>query len=212
MKTRFDALKQSFMLLSFVTAALLVITDWHLSHARRSQVNFSSATLPPIATLPPQEETPFRPVNPTRTGLAATLQSALNPDPIAAQTRLVVRLGDRKVTVYQQDQEIISYPIAVGRAGWETPAGSFRVISMQKDPTWRHPFTGELVFPGADNPLGSRWIGFWSDGLHEIGFHGTYQEELIGQAVSHGCIRMRDADAQALYNQVAIGTLVEVQP
>lgn len=211
MKTRFDALKQSFMLLSFVTAALLVITDWHLSHARRSQ-SIPATALPPIATLPPQEETPFRPINPTRTGLATTLQAALNPDPIAAQTRLVVHLGDRKVTLYQQDQETISYPIAVGRTGWETPIGSFRVISMQKDPIWRHPFTGELVFSGASNPLGSRWIGFWSDGVHEIGFHGTNQEDLIGQAVSHGCIRMRDADAQALYGQVAIGTLVEVQP
>ena len=207
MNGRFESLKQSFMILSFVTAALLVITDWQLS-----QADPESPILPPISTLPPQEEAPFRPVNPTRAGLATTLQSALNPDPIAAQTRLVVRLGDRQVTVYQYDQEIASYPIAVGREGWETPVGSFRIISMQKDPVWRHPFTGELFFSGADNPLGSRWVGFWTDGVHQIGFHGTNREELIGQAVSHGCLRMRDADAQALYAQVAIGTLVEVQP
>jgi lipoprotein-anchoring transpeptidase ErfK/SrfK len=207
MKSRFDSLKHNFMMLSFITAALLIITDWQLS-----QADPESPILPPISTLPPQEAAPFRPVNPSRAGLAAALQSALNPDPIAAQIRLVVRLGDRLVTVYQNDQEVSRYPIAVGRAGWETPAGSFRVISMQKDPIWRHPFTGELVFAGTDNPLGSRWIGFWTDGVHQIGFHGTNREELIGQAVSHGCIRMRDADAQALYAQVAIGTLVEVQP
>lgn len=199
------------MIVSFMTAGLLVITDWQLAQLAQETAQESSA-LPPISTLPPQEEVPFRPVNPTRVGLAAALQSALNPDPIAAQTRLIVHLGDRKVAVYQNQQEIASYPIAVGKAGWETPIGSFRIILMQQDPTWRHPFTGEVIPPGADNPLGSRWIGFWTDGVHQIGFHGTNQEDLIGQAVSHGCIRMRDADAQALYAQVAIGTLVEVQP
>lgn len=207
MKSRFESFKQSFMLLSFVTAGLLILTDWQLSRSKPQ-----SPVLPPIATLPPQEETPFQLVNPSRVGLAATLQSALNPDPIAAQTKLIVRLNDRQVTVYHNSQEVASYPIAVGRKGWETPVGSFRVMSMQKDPIWKHPFTGELVFSGPNNPLGSRWIGFWTDGVHQIGFHGTNQEELIGQAVSHGCIRMRDADAQALYSQVAIGTLVEVQP
>ncbi|WP_088890144.1 L,D-transpeptidase [Leptolyngbya ohadii] len=195
------------MILSFVTAALLVISDWQLS-----QTVADTPALPSISTLPPQEEAPFQPVNPGRMGLAAALQSALNPDPIAAQTRLVVQLDLRQVTVYQQDQPIVSYPIAVGREGWETPSGSFRIISMQKDPIWRHPFTGELIFPGVDNPLGSRWIGFWTDGVHQIGFHGTNQEDLIGQAVSHGCIRMRDDDVQSLYSQVAVGTIVEVQP
>jgi lipoprotein-anchoring transpeptidase ErfK/SrfK len=68
-----------------------------------------------------------------------------------------------------------------------------------------------VMATGAENPLGSRWIGFWTDGKHQIGFHGTDQTDLIGQAVSHGCIRMRDGDIQAMFEQVAIGTVVMVQ-
>jgi L,D-transpeptidase ErfK/SrfK len=128
------------------------------------------------------------------------------------QTRLVVRLGDRRVYVYQDDQVVQDYPIAVGQAGWETPLGDFSVIHMQENPIWRHPITGEWIPPGDANPLGTHWVGFWSDGLHQIGFHGTNQEDLIGQAVSHGCIRMHNADIQALYAYVSLGTLVKVEP
>ena len=83
---------------------------------------------------------------------------------------------------------------------------------MRKDPVWQNPITREVVTDPAENPLGSRWIGFWTDGTHQIGFHGTNQTELIGQAVSHGCVRLRDSDVQALFEQVAVGTPVIVQP
>ncbi|MEL7333315.1 MAG: L,D-transpeptidase, partial [Cyanobacteria bacterium J06560_2] len=70
--------------------------------------------------------------------------------------------------------------------------------------------TKEEIPPGPDNPLGDRWIGFWSNGEAQIGFHGTNQEELIGEAVSHGCVRMRNRDIKKLYELVEIGTPVEV--
>jgi L,D-transpeptidase ErfK/SrfK len=128
------------------------------------------------------------------------------------RSRLVVDLSDRKVYLYNKGQLQAGYNIAVGKAGWETPAGRFSVLNMQPNPVWQHPFTGDMVAPGIGNPLGSRWIGFWTDGPHQIGFHGTNQTDLLGQAVSHGCIRMRDADIQLMYEQVAIGTPVVVQP
>jgi lipoprotein-anchoring transpeptidase ErfK/SrfK len=128
------------------------------------------------------------------------------------RSQLVVDLGDRKVYFYSNGDREAGYDIAVGKAGWETPAGKFSIKTMQINPVWKHPFTGEVFQTGEGNPLGSRWIGFWTDGTHQIGFHGTNQTDLIGQAVSHGCIRMRDADIQKLYEQVTIGTLVVVQP
>jgi lipoprotein-anchoring transpeptidase ErfK/SrfK len=208
MKGWYESLAHSFMVLSFMTTALLVGVQLRSSAPNSA----ASMMLPPIATLPPQEDLSFQTVSPTRTGLAALLQSRLNPDPIAAQTKLLIRLSERQVYLYHNEQVAAQYPIAVGREGWETPTGKHQVISMQKDPTWRHPFTGEIVPAGIDNPLGSRWIGFWTDGVHQIGFHGTNQEDLIGQAASHGCVRMRDQDVQALFSQVAVGTSVEVQP
>lgn len=128
------------------------------------------------------------------------------------EARLVLDLSDRQVSVYRNQQLVSSYPVAIGQAGWETPSGSFQVLEMQRDPKWQHPITGEVVPVGPDNPLGKRWIGFLNEGRAHIGFHGTNQEALIGQAVSHGCVRMRNRDVVALYSQIALGTPVEVRP
>lgn len=135
------------------------------------------------------------------------------PAPATAKTdsRLVVDLSDRRVYLYKSSQLQASYLLAVAQAGWETPTGKFQVLNMEQQPTWIHPITGVSVSPGPDNPLGVAWIGFWTDGDTEIGFHGTNQEELIGEAVSHGCLRMRNQDIKAMYAQVSQGTLVEVR-
>jgi len=125
---------------------------------------------------------------------------------------LVIKLSDRRVYVYQDDQLKTSYPIAIGREGWETPTGTHKVIQKIPNPSWKHPFTGEVLPPGPENPLGERWIGFWTDGTNYIGFHGTPQEETVGQAASHGCVRMLNPDVLALFEKVGIGTTVIVKP
>lgn len=128
-----------------------------------------------------------------------------------AKTQVVVDLSDRRTYVYAGDEVIASYPIAVGKKGWETPTGSFQVIHMRHYPIWRHPITGKVFQAGTDSPLGDRWIGFWSDGRNEIGFHGTPDIDLVGTAVSHGCLRMRNSDVRLLYEQVSLGTTVLVR-
>jgi lipoprotein-anchoring transpeptidase ErfK/SrfK len=132
--------------------------------------------------------------------------------PEVQDSRLVLRLRDRRVYYYLGEEVIASYPVAIGRQGWETPTGSFAVLQKVPYPTWQHPFTNEIIPPGPANPLGDRWIGFWTDGKNYIGFHGTPNEELIGQAVSHGCVRMRNSDIVALYEKVEMGTPVIVEP
>nr|WP_232228502.1 L,D-transpeptidase [Lyngbya sp. PCC 8106] len=132
--------------------------------------------------------------------------------PSDPKLQLIIRLSDRRVYVYRQDQLLTSYPIAVGRDGWETPTGQYQVIQKIQEPAWEHPFTGEIIPPGPDNPLGMRWIGFWTDGTNYIGFHGTPNEDTVGQAASHGCIRMLNQDVQLLFEKVMIGTPVIVKP
>ncbi len=127
-------------------------------------------------------------------------------------THLLLDLSERTLYLYRRGAVLDTFPVAVGRQGWETPTGRFTVFQMQQNPVWEHPFTGELVPPGDTNPLGHRWIGFWSDGTNAIGFHGTPQEASIGQAVSHGCVRLYNRDVLVLYEQVAIGTPVYVTP
>ncbi|NET55340.1 MAG: L,D-transpeptidase [Symploca sp. SIO2E6] len=134
------------------------------------------------------------------------------PESPLHKTRLLLKLSERRVYFYQDNQVQASYRVAIGRNGWETPTGSFEVIQMVSYPTWQHPFTGELIPPGPDNPLGVRWIGFAVKGENYIGFHGTPNEELIGQAVSHGCVRMRNEDVVSLFEQVEMGTPVMVVP
>lgn len=126
-------------------------------------------------------------------------------------TRLVVDLSEARVHSYWGNQLLASYPVAIGKPGWETPTGTFKVLHKQRNPSWQHPITGDIIPPGPDNPLGSRWIGFWSDRRSAIGFHGTNDEKLVGQPVSHGCIRMMNKHIQALYEQVSLGTSVTVR-
>ncbi|MCV3215781.1 L,D-transpeptidase [Plectonema radiosum NIES-515] len=130
---------------------------------------------------------------------------------VASKSQVVVDLSDRRAYVYARDEVIASYPIAVGKKGWETPTGSFQIMHMQHYPAWRHPITGKVFAAGTDSPLGDRWIGFWSDGRNQIGFHGTPDVEVIGTAISHGCLRMRNPDVRMLYKQVGLGTTVIVR-
>lgn len=133
------------------------------------------------------------------------------PDPFA-HVRLVIKLSEHRVYVYDRDQVKTSFPIAIGREGWETPTGEWSVIQMFQNPIWQHPFTGQSIPPGPDNPLGSRWIGFWTDGRNFIGFHGTPDTQTVGKSASHGCIRMYDRDVVKLFSMVRIGTPVDVVP
>jgi len=144
------------------------------------------------------------------------LLTILPPLPALSSTqadavRLVVKLGQRRVYVYRGEQVLAKYRIAIGKRGWETPTGSFQVLSKEKNPVFKSFRTGKLIKPGPDNPLGVRWIGIWTDGKTQLGFHGTNQEELLGQAVSHGCIRMRNRDVTAMFDLVSLGTEVIVE-
>jgi lipoprotein-anchoring transpeptidase ErfK/SrfK len=130
---------------------------------------------------------------------------------ISKESQLVVDLSDRRVYVYRTGEVIASYPTGIGKKGWETPTGTFQVFHMQHDPIWRHPITGKVFPPGEDSPLGDRWIGFVSDRDGEIGFHGTPDDTLVGNPVSHGCLRMRNPDVRMLYKQIKIGTPVQVR-
>jgi L,D-transpeptidase ErfK/SrfK len=149
--------------------------------------------------------------------------------PPASQPReLVLDRARRQLLVIEGGRELRRFPVAVGRPGWETPVGRFRVIERVADPVWEHPATGEKVPPGPANPLGSRWIGFHRDclgrsgfngrehlvvrGCVSAGFHGTPQRDSVGQAVSHGCVRLFDEHVRELFELVALGTPVTVLP
>jgi L,D-transpeptidase ErfK/SrfK len=194
-------IRRSMMLLCMGTAAFLAV------------IQFSGLTFQPR----PQPVGIVRPDRKAAAPLSPRPADVPSPSPVsttapASGTRLVVKLSDRHVYLYKDNKVVNQYPLAVGQEGWPTPTGTYAILDKEQNPTFIHPITGVEDPPGPNNPLGKAWIGFWSDGSTEIGFHGTNQEELIGQAVSHGCLRMRNEDIQDLYDQVDVGTPVLVEP
>jgi len=133
--------------------------------------------------------------------------------PAASVRRIVIDLSDRRLTLYEGEQVVTTYPVAVGRSGWRTPTGEFEVTQMVRDPAWMNPFTQEVIGGGNPrNPLGRFWIGFWTDGDNWVGMHGTPNPESVGTEASHGCVRLYNEDIQSLFSQVSMGTPVAVVP
>lgn len=147
--------------------------------------------------------------------IAPELPSLREFDRYAPQNHTVnvlLKLDRRKLYVFQGQKLVASYPVAIGRPEFPTPTGDFKVFEMIVNPAWENPQTGEVEAPGADGSLGLRWIGFLELTHGVIGFHGTPNVASIGQAASHGCIRMRNEDVVKLYELVRIGTAVRVEP
>ena len=127
--------------------------------------------------------------------------------------RLELSLSQRRVIFYRNGYPVKQYPVAVGKPGWETPVGTFKIKNMVRNPSYRSPFRRDTVIRGgvSRNPLGTRWMGFWTNGKVWIGFHGTPNRRSIGQAASHGCVRMFDEHARELFDLVKVGTPVIVR-
>jgi lipoprotein-anchoring transpeptidase ErfK/SrfK len=148
-------------------------------------------------------------IAPTTLATSPPIAPTIQPDTLTL--RLEISLSRRQLTMYQGKIPIKRYPVAIGRAGWETPVGQYQVKQMIRDPAWKNPFTG-IVIPGGDpeNPLGRYWIGFWTDGKNWIGMHGTPTPKSVGRAASHGCVRMFNKDIADLFQHVIPGTPIAV--
>ena len=123
----------------------------------------------------------------------------------APADRIVVSIPDRKLVLMAGDSAIKIYDVAVGKASTPSPEGEFRIINRIPNPAWYAP--GKVVAPGKGNPLGTRWMGLTAKGY---GIHGTNAPKSIGKAASHGCIRMRAADLEELFDLVSVGIVVEI--
>ncbi|MEA5599166.1 L,D-transpeptidase [Rivularia sp. UHCC 0363] len=221
---RNDSLARIVMLLCFGTAILSLTLHWRISASTPKTVKDSStiSTNEPLDFFARQiryfvsvgkditKESLPNDLS-LKTQAASPQQSEAKRLDASVEKKVVVDLGDRRAYVYRQNTVIASYPIGVGKKGWETPIGTFEVLHMQHYPAWRHPITGKVFAAGPNSPLGERWIGFWSDGHNEIGFHGTPDSDLVGSPVSHGCLRMRNSDVRLLYEQIGLGIPVQVR-
>jgi lipoprotein-anchoring transpeptidase ErfK/SrfK len=129
---------------------------------------------------------------------------------------IVVRTSQRRLYLMLGSGRAISYPIGVGRFGMQW-SDTVQVDGKYIEPAWAPPADIKRaepklpdVIPGGSphNPMGVAALTLSGGGQYAI--HGTNQPGLIGGFVSHGCIRMLNADITDLYGRVGVGTTVVV--
>jgi lipoprotein-anchoring transpeptidase ErfK/SrfK len=144
------------------------------------------------------------------------------PDPnsepaVAAKTSVKVDVKTNMLGVFEGDKIIAAYPVTIGSTQTVTPIGEWKVRGVAKLPTFRYDERmlkrGErsknfhILPPGPNSPVGVVWIALNKRG---IGIHGTEDPNTIGQAVSHGCIRLANWDVVRLAAKVKAGVPVSV--
>ncbi len=120
--------------------------------------------------------------------------------------RLDVQTGAHQLRLYDFGKLMRVYPIAVGKADTPTPGGTFYLKELIR-PTNGGGIYGPYAFglSGFSNALSS-----FGGGEAVIGLHGTNDESSIGRDVSHGCIRLHNADITALSKLLPLGTPVRI--
>jgi len=125
---------------------------------------------------------------------------------------IVIVTHQRQLYYVLGNGSAIRYPVGVGKAGmaWHGQASVERKLIR---PAWQAPpeIAGRYnpVIPGGDarNPMGAAVLGL-DNGNYAI--HGTNNPASVGTFVSHGCIRMHNADILDLYRRTHVGTPVTV--
>jgi lipoprotein-anchoring transpeptidase ErfK/SrfK len=122
-----------------------------------------------------------------------------------SRMRLEVDLAAKQLTAFDGDQQIATYRIAIGSPQWPTQTGQWEVKQVVWNPEWIPPKEEAWAedkdpkAPGApDNPLGRAQLVY--DPPRTV--HGTNDPSSIGKAVSHGSIRMANADIVQLARRV----------
>jgi L,D-transpeptidase YbiS len=145
--------------------------------------------------------------------------------------KIVIESRTQWLRLYRGAELLFEAPVSTSRFGLgfengsgKTPTGQFRIFQkiggeMAAGTVFkgRKPVPAPQDWSAEPDLITSRIL--WLDGLDAenaltkeryIYIHGTNQEQLIGQAASGGCIRMRNADVIRLFEQVEEGVLVEI--
>jgi L,D-transpeptidase ErfK/SrfK len=137
---------------------------------------------------------------------------------------LVLNIASKRLFYFpkvaeDQPVQVLTYPIGIGRVGWQTPLGDTEVVAKARDPVWYVPASVRqenrelgypdpaVVQPGPDNPLGHRVLKLEMPGYL---IHGTNQPYGVGMRVSHGCVRLYPENIETLFDLVEIGEPVMI--
>ena len=121
--------------------------------------------------------------------------------------KIVVELAAHRITVTNGNQIILSEPIGVGKGSTPTPNGRYYIKELLKPPNPNGAYGPYAYGLSGFSPIVQNFNG----GDDTIGIHGTDHPELIGQDVSHGCIRMSNTGITTLAKILPLGTPVIVK-
>jgi len=140
--------------------------------------------------------------------------------PRGHRSGIVINLPEMRLYDYTAgNDQVMTYPISIGRMDWSTPLGTLSVIQKTEQPTWTPPRSIREVYeargqslpavvpPGPDNPLGEFALRL-SNPSYLI--HGTNWPEGIGMRATHGCIRLAPPDIEHLFSRIPVGTPVHI--
>lgn len=129
---------------------------------------------------------------------------------------VVVKTSERSLYFVLDGHRAMRFPVGVGKSG-QAWTGTSQVSGKYVRPAWsppddirrENPRLPKVIPGGApNNPMGAFALTL-GDGTYAI--HGTNRPQSVGRFVSHGCIRMYNADIRTLYSMVAVGTPVIVE-
>lgn len=160
------------------------------------------------------------PVNPAPGTVITIPSQMLLPD--TPREGIVVNLAELRLYYFPPGENIVQvFPLGIGQLGLETPVTTTRVSQKIPNPTWT-PTPGirarsleqgiklpPVVPAGPNNPLG-RYALRLGVGNGEYLIHGTSAPDSVGLRVSSGCMRMNAPDIKALFEQVRVGTRVQI--
>jgi len=138
--------------------------------------------------------------------------------PEVPERGIIINLAELRLYFffYMEDRKyVLTYPVGIGREGFNTPLGTYKITLRVKDPVWRvpedirkeKPELPAFVPPGPENPLGRYWLQLSVSGY---GIHGTNMPYGIGRRVSHGCIRLYPEDIELLSRFAEPGMPVKI--
>ena len=160
------------------------------------------------------------PVNPAPGTVITIPSQMLLPD--TPREGIIVNLAELRLYYFPPGENIVQvFPLGIGQLGLETPVTTTRVSQKIPNPTWT-PTPGirarsleqgiklpPVVPAGPNNPLG-RFALRLGVGHGEYLIHGTSAPDSVGLRVSSGCMRMNAPDIKALFEQVRVGTRVQI--
>jgi lipoprotein-anchoring transpeptidase ErfK/SrfK len=133
-----------------------------------------------------------------RTGWIPADAASIRP----SQRLIYIDRSARTLEVWNNRRLLLKTKVAVGRPGMDTPLGLFYV-------TWTFvptaPVLGRYAFETSAYSRLSDWPG---GGI--VGIHGTFSPSLLGQAVSHGCVRVSNRDILRMRALVRLGTPIQI--